>query len=112
MIWENLTEIAQIEDIKKESFDRPIAIFKHSTRCPISTTAKARFERAWDKKTDTKSLKTYYLDLIALRQISNFIAQNLDIVHESPQMIVLKNGEVVYHESHYGIDLEEILEKI
>lgn len=112
MNWNILNEITQLDEISEESKTQPVAIFKHSIRCPISSTAKDRFERAWSKVTDHKNLKVYYLDLINLRQISNQVATKFGVQHESPQIIVLKNGEVIYDESHYGINLEEILEKI
>ncbi|MBK6979007.1 MAG: bacillithiol system redox-active protein YtxJ [Cytophagaceae bacterium] len=112
MNWNILNEITRLDEISEESKTQPVAIFKHSIRCPISSTAKDRVERAWSKVTDHKNLKVYYLDLINLRQISNHVATKFGVQHESPQIIVLKNGEVIYDESHYGINLEEILEKI
>ena len=112
MDWSILNELSQLDTISEESNTQPVAIFKHSIRCPISATAKDRFERAWKKVADHKNLKVYYLDLINLRPISNEIATRFSIQHESPQIIVLKNGKVVYDESHYGINLEEILESV
>lgn len=112
MNWEHLTEASQLENIIQESNQTTVGIFKHSTRCSISSTALDRLERNWAKAEQKGGLKMYYLDLIAHRDISNKIATDLGVEHESPQFILLKNGEVVYHESHYGINLDEILEQI
>ena len=112
MDWNNLTDIQQLEDIKVESNSQPVVIFKHSTRCSISSTALDRFERNWNKVSDKKGIKFYYLDLIAYRDISNQIVASFGVQHESPQLLLLKDGEVVYHESHYGIDFNDILEKV
>lgn len=111
MIWHKLTDIAQLEQLTEESRGMAVGIFKHSTRCSISATALDRLERNWSKAQGTETLKMYYLDLIAHRDISNTLAEKYGVTRESPQFILIKNGEAVYHESHYGIDLAEILEK-
>ncbi len=112
MKWNNLTDVQQLNTIKEESAAQPVAIFKHSTRCSISATALDRFERNWAKNEDIKDLKLYYLDLISHRDISNKIASEFEVEHESPQILLLKNGEVIYNESHYGIDFNEILSQV
>ncbi|MBX2952071.1 MAG: bacillithiol system redox-active protein YtxJ [Leadbetterella sp.] len=109
MIWQELTDIAQLDTLTEESREVPVGIFKHSTRCSISATALDRLERRWPKAEGTEALKMYYLDLIAHRDISNAIAEKYGVQHESPQFILLKGGTAVYHESHYGISLEDIL---
>lgn len=112
MEWNNLTDIQQLETIKAESATQSVAIFKHSTRCSISATALDRFERNWAKNQDNNGLKFYYLDLIAHRDISNKIASEFGIEHESPQLLLLKNGEVTFSESHYGIDFNDVLARV
>ncbi len=112
MIWQKLTDITQLEQLTEESRNLAVGIFKHSTRCSISATALDRLERNWSKAQGTEAVKMYYLDLIAHRDISNAIAEKYGVQHESPQFILLKNGEAIYHESHYSIDLGEILEKV
>jgi bacillithiol system protein YtxJ len=112
MNWNKLEQIDQINQIKIESNNEPILIFKHSTRCSISSTSLDRFERSWTKTQVDKPLKLYFLDLIKNREVSNAVARDLGIEHESPQILLLKNGEVIYHESHYGIALDEVLERI
>ena len=111
MNWNILSDVSQLNIIKEESKSQAVAIFKHSTRCSISATALDRLERGWDKVIGDANIKPYYLDLIANRDISNQIVVDFGIRHESPQLMLIKNGEVIYHESHYGINLDEILEK-
>jgi bacillithiol system protein YtxJ len=108
MNWIPLTELDQLGYITKQSFETPQVIFKHSTRCSISSMALNRLER------DTAPTNTnfYYLDLIKYRSISNAIAEQFDVYHESPQILVIKNGECTYDESHQGISMNEIAEQV
>jgi bacillithiol system protein YtxJ len=103
-MWDILDHIDQIEEIKSKSFDHPIAIFKHSTRCSISLTAKTRLERS----VPPEEVQFYYLDLIAYRAISNELERVFEVEHESPQLLLIQNGVCVYHESHLGIHMDEI----
>lgn len=104
MNWIALTDEAQLEAIKQESEKQPIAIFKHSTRCSISSMAKMRLERA----ETPQNISFYYLDLIRYRNLSNKISDLFKVHHESPQVLLIKNGECIYDESHNGIDMQEI----
>ena len=107
MNWINLTDTAQLENIKKESYAQPQVIFKHSTRCSISSMAKSRLER-----TDAPNgVNFYYLDLIAHRDVSNKIVEDFFVEHESPQVLLIRNGECIYDESHSGINMDEIAEQ-
>jgi bacillithiol system protein YtxJ len=106
MKWNELTGEEQLQQIITRSNDRPQVIFKHSTRCGISAVAKSRLER-W---TPTEDFDFYYLDLIRYRQLSAKVAEAFEVYHESPQVLVIKNGECVYDESHLGISLQDILE--
>jgi len=106
MKWNELTHEEQLQQIITKSNDRPQVIFKHSTRCGISAVAKSRLER-W---TPTEDFDFYYLDLIRYRQLSGKVAESFDVYHESPQVLVIKNGQCVYDESHLGISLQDILE--
>lgn len=106
MNWIDIVDIDQLEAIKEESKKEAVVIFKHSTRCSISAMAKGRLER---EATAGSGLKFYYLDLIRYRAISNKIAEVFDVVHESPQVLVIKNGECTYEESHNGIRMDEIV---
>ncbi len=92
--------LAEIIELSKE---RPIAIFKHSISCPISSMAKRRLESSWPSDIDI-----YYLDLINYRSISNDVSYQLGIQHESPQLLLIHNGQVKYHGSHLNIDTSTI----
>ncbi len=101
MNWNHLNSLDQLESIKEESKEKPVLIYKHSTRCSISGMAMDRLERSWGRELD--SVKTYYLDLISHRDISNAVAETFKVYHESPQIILIKNGEAVYDASHMSI---------
>ncbi len=105
MNWNELKEEGQLEAIKQESAQHPVVIFKHSTRCSISSMAKNRL----DKSAQPDGIKFYYLDLIKHRNISNKIAEDFHVYHESPQVLLIKNGECIYDESHNGIFLDDIV---
>jgi bacillithiol system protein YtxJ len=86
-------------------------LFKHSTRCSISDAALGRFERKWKDENSTL-IKPFYLDLIAHRDISNAIAARYDVMHESPQALVILNGKCIFSQTHMSISLDEILDVI
>jgi len=100
--WNRLTSINQLIEIEKESFHQPIAIFKHSTRCGTSSMALRQFESQFEA--DNTSVKLYFLDLLSFKDISNEIAIRFQVFHESPQLIVLKDGNTIHHRSHHQID--------
>lgn len=108
MNWIHLTDISTIDQIIKDSFDKPQVIFKHSTRCSISSMALNRLER---EETPTNA-NFYYLDLLSYRNISNAIADKFNVYHESPQILIIRNGECTYDESHQGINMSEIAEQV
>ena len=100
--WNRLTSVNQLIEIEKESFHQPIAIFKHSTRCGTSSMALRQFESQFEA--DNASVKLYFLDLLSFKDISNEIAIRFQVFHESPQLIVLKDGNTIHHSSHHQID--------
>ena len=100
-IWSNLTEESQIAEIIALSNSIPIYIFKHSTTCGISAQAKENVEISF-KNTD-KPFLLYYLDLLKYRSISNEVASKLNVHHQSPQLILVHNGEVAFTTSHHKI---------
>jgi bacillithiol system protein YtxJ len=104
MDWIELKDEAQLEEIRLKSKNTPQVIFKHSTRCSISSMAKSRLERA----TSFPDINYYLLDLIQYRNISQKIAEDFDVHHESPQILLIKDGACIYDESHSGINIEEI----
>ena len=108
MNWKSLTEESQLSELLQESFETPVVVFKHSTRCPISSMAMARLEGA----TPPAGIPFYYLDLVAYRAVSNAVSSTFKVHHESPQVIVLRNGEATYDESHNGIRMDDIAEAV
>ncbi|OYQ38384.1 thioredoxin family protein [Flavobacterium cyanobacteriorum] len=100
--WNHLTNIKQLEHIIHESAEAPVLIFKHSTRCAISKMALRNFEKEYD--IEAGKAKPYFLDLLEHRDISNEIATIFHVTHQSPQLLVIKDGVVVYHTSHGDID--------
>ena len=100
--WIPLTSLDQLENISKESHIKPIAIFKHSTRCGISRMALRQFEKQLNIEMSSVSL--YYLDLLVYREISDEIASRFKVYHQSPQLIILKNGIAIQKSSHHDID--------
>lgn len=106
MDWKVLSNEAELEEIIRRSESRPQVIFKHSTRCSVSTVAKGRLER-FDVPSN---MDFYFLDLIRYRDLSNKISEQFLVEHESPQVLVIKNGECVYDESHISINMQDIIE--
>lgn len=106
--WTDLSHIAQIDDIKAALGYS--LIFKHSTRCSISLMAKKTFERDWDILPSYVNL--YFLDLISHRDISAYIAETFHVHHESPQILLIKDGECVLDASHSDISADEVAETI
>ena len=106
MKWNELTGEEQLKEIREKSTKRPQVIFKHSTRCGISAVAKGRLEK-WQPSED---FDFYYLDLIKYRPLSDKISKEFQVFHESPQVLVIRNGDCVYDESHLGISLQDIME--
>lgn len=102
MNWKNLEAENQFLDLLEN--EKVFAVFKHSTRCSISSMAKNRVEREWNL-----DFPIYYLDLIKYRSISNLIAAKSGVEHQSPQLIVFQNGLPVYDASHSGIAVSDIL---
>jgi bacillithiol system protein YtxJ len=106
MNWITLQTEAQLDEIRQRSASRPQLIFKHSTRCSTSALVKGRLERARQPET----IDFYFLDLIRNRPVSNKIAEDFFVEHESPQVLLIRNGECVYDESHMGITMPDIEE--
>ncbi|WP_303309942.1 bacillithiol system redox-active protein YtxJ [Hymenobacter sp. BT730] len=105
--WIQLTQPEQLVDIVRESEDQTILIFKHSTTCSISAAAKSRLERQW-ADAGLSNVKLYYLDLLRYRPISNEIAEKFGVRHESPQLLLIQQGECRYDASHMGIRLSDV----
>ncbi|AII52289.1 bacillithiol system redox-active protein YtxJ [Hymenobacter sp. APR13] len=109
--WQPLTQSEQLLDIVRESQEQPVLIFKHSTTCSISAAAKGKIERQWaDAGLD--NVKIYYLDLLRFRPISQEIAQKFSVQHESPQLLLIQDGECRYDASHMGIRLADVKQAV
>jgi bacillithiol system protein YtxJ len=104
MSWINLTNIDDLAQIDLKSNTKTQLLFKHSTRCSISVTVHNRIKEI----PETIDADCYYLDLLQHRDISNAIAEKFKVHHESPQVIVIQNGEAIYDESHLAIDWDDI----
>nr|WP_314897600.1 bacillithiol system redox-active protein YtxJ [uncultured Flavobacterium sp.] len=107
--WNELTDLGQLNEIIFISNEKPVAIFKHSTRCSVSRMALKQFENEFNS---SDKVTPYFLDLIAHRDISNAIADQFGVRHESPQLIVIKGGKAIYNVSHSDIDAEELMGKV
>jgi len=108
MNWIELNNLQQLAEIKELSRTRPQVIFKHSTRCSISTVVKNRLER----NEQPGSADFYFLDLLRFRSISDKVAEDFAVYHESPQVLLIKDAQCVYEESHNGIDMAGITDQI
>ena len=99
--WIRLTNIDQIKQIRSLSKSETVFIFKHSTRCGISKMVIKRFENMFDES--MSNVKVYYLDLLNYRDISNEIAVSFEVIHQSPQLLIIKNEVSIFNTSHQDI---------
>lgn len=107
--WIPLTELGQLDEIISISNKKPALIFKHSTRCIVSRTALKQFENEFDLN---DQVDAYFLDLLEHRDISNEIASRFGVYHQSPQLLLIKNGKSIYAVSHSDIDAGELKGKL
>ena len=108
MHWIHLTDEEQLKQLITRSHIKPQVIFKHSTRCSISAVALQRLQ----KVSQPSDIDFYFLDLLSYRNISDIIADSFGVTHESPQILLIKNGESIYDETHMGIRMNDILEQV
>lgn len=101
--WQELSSEADLQVAVKKSFEKKVVIFKHSTRCFISKTVLKNFEN--EVKNSDKLAEFYFLDLLQYRELSNKIANDFGVPHQSPQLIILENGKAVQNASHQNISL-------
>jgi bacillithiol system protein YtxJ len=106
MKWIHLTDEVQLKHIIETSKEKAQVIFKHSSRCSISSVALQRLQKA----NQPGGVDFYFLDLIKYRSISRQVEELFKVRHESPQALVIKNGQCVFNESHLSIDMHEILD--
>lgn len=110
MQWNFINSLDDVESMKDSSHNVPQVLLKHSTTCSISAMAKMRIEDQW--KEVNQKVDFNYLDLLRNRSISNVIAEEMQVHHESPQLLLLVGGEVIYDASHFDISIKEINESL
>ena len=106
MNWQQLTDENQLDSIIQESFKIPQILFKHSTRCSISRMALSKTERNWNFTSE--QITPFYLDLLVHRNISNEIANRFNIEHQSPQMLLIKDGKCIFSSTHNDINPSDL----
>ena len=106
--WIPLTAMDQLIAISKST--KTVGIFKHSTRCGTSMMVKRRFES--DFQLEAEDMDLYYLDLIAHRDISNELASKFNVIHQSPQLLIIKDGKCIYDDSHMFISVKNLRAEI
>lgn len=109
--WKRLDSEEQIKAIEQASKDKPVVVFKHSTRCSISGMVLSRLQRDWNED-EMEGLEFYYLDLLSNRDISSKVAEKFGVEHQSPQLIIIRNGEAVFHTSHMGVSYNEMKQNL
>ena len=108
--WNTLTELKQLDEIVSQSFVKPVIIFKHSTRCGISRMALRGFETDYSIPADCAT--PYFLDLLRYREVSDEVARRFTVVHQSPQVLVIRNSASIFDASHGDIDALSLKDKI
>ncbi|MGX1929096.1 bacillithiol system redox-active protein YtxJ [Flagellimonas sp. 2504JD4-2] len=98
--WIPLVSLDQLEEIAEKSNTRTQLIFKHSTTCGISRMVLNMFTSSYALEED---VDIYFLDLHAHRDVSNGVAAKFQVMHQSPQLLIIKNGAASYHTSHGAI---------
>ena len=99
--WQALTNVEQLETVANRSKERPQLLFKHSTTCGISRMVLNMFTDRYDLGEEDADL--YFIDLHAYRPVSNAVAEKFQVLHQSPQLLIIKGGTTVYHASHGAI---------
>ena len=107
--WIPLQHVGQLDEMVAFSEQKPALIFKHSTRCSISRFALKQFENEYALE---DRVDAYFLDLLEYRDISNEIASRFKVIHQSPQLLLIKNGQSVYDASHSEIDAADLVERL
>ncbi|MGC4039577.1 MAG: bacillithiol system redox-active protein YtxJ [Flavobacterium sp.] len=106
VFWNYIEEMSDLDRIEETSYEKPVAIFKHSTTCGISRMAWNLFSK--DFNIPNEKMELHYLDLLAHRSVSNEVASRFGVTHQSPQVIVIKDGKAIYSESHESIDAHQL----
>ena len=107
MQWNHLEQVGDLSALERKSSEHPVLVFKHSKRCGLSHEVRDQLEEHWTVSDD--AISCYQLDILTYRPVSNAIEERWGIPHQSPQAIVLYDGEVVYNNSHRAITAESIM---
>ncbi len=107
MKWTELRALNDLDIIRKESTTHPVLIFKYSHRCHISKATLDRLERHWNEA-EMANVRPYFLDLLTYREVSDGIAETFGVEHESPQVLLIRDGASVLDLSHFGISYDDI----
>ena len=109
--WKTISGADEVGNLIQDSANHPVLVFKHSTRCGTSAMALDRLQRNW-QSTDLAPVETYMVDVISQREVSNELADQLGVWHQSPQVLLIHNGSCVYDDSHFGINYEVIKKEL
>jgi bacillithiol system protein YtxJ len=101
-----LDKMEQFDEIDEISQTKSVVLFKHSTRCSISRMALKQFDTEFNYPEE--KIDWYLLDLLNHRDLSNEIASRYNVMHQSPQIVVIRNGKAVFNESHDSISAEDL----
>ena len=107
MEWNKITKSEDIDALEKASFQQTVLLYKHSSICGVSSHARQKIENGW-KVIESMNLKPYFVDVISQRSLSRTIAEKFGVVHQSPQVLLIQNGESIFDISHLSISIEEI----
>ena len=107
MNWKTLDSIAALDHLQQRSHERPAVIFKHSTRCSISSMVLSRLEGAWDEA-EMEEVDFFFLDLIRHRDVSQEVASRFEVTHQSPQMLIIREGKSVFDASHMSVSYQKL----
>ena len=106
MDWNALESLEDWKQAVEASHTSPVVVFKHSTRCSISRMALKLTQQRWELPENTTA---YLLDLLNHRDVSQAIAEDLGVEHQSPQMVLIRDGKALHHANHSNIDPVELL---
>ena len=109
-IVKEITSIDELNDCLESTSERPVFVFKHSTRCPISSGANSRVAKFLEGKKDENGgvPEFYLLKVVESRAVSNALAEQLGVAHQSPQLILIDKGRSVWNTSHHNINADNI----
>ncbi len=108
--WQHLVSVDQLDQIIEQSYQFPVLIFKHSSRCNVSAIAKMRLEDQWSYVEGAN--KIYFLDILRHRDVSNAVADKFSVYHESPQLLLIRKGDCTYESSHFDIHINDVKEHL